>query len=169
MLKYCKISKYKIRKILKNFVEDYTSTQSSKITKLSRNTTDRYYNIFRKICLSSVIQQLPTSYKEESCIGYIEAEHAPETYFRIYKIDKKTFIYEELGEKPNNPIHAILDEDFKKFVGFVCKRYYKFYGLSGQGIIYQYFESILRYNSTKEELFNYIWKQLQKKQPRVFS
>lgn len=163
MLKYCKISQYKIKKILKNFVEDFTSTQSSKITKLSRNTTDRYYNIFRKICLSLVTQQLQESYKDAKCIGYIEAEHEPGSYYNIYKISEKTFIYKKLDEKPDNRRPAILDKDFEKFVSFLNKRYYKFYGISGDSHMYQYFESILRYNHTEEEIFNYIWKQLQKK------
>lgn len=160
MLKYCKISPYKIKKILRIFVKDYTSTEASKITKLSRNTTDRYYNIFRKICLSSTIRRLTTSTTDSQCIGYIEAEHDPGNYFNIYKIDKKTFIYKKLGIKPKNNIHAILDEDFEKFVSFVCKRYNKFYGVTGQSQIYQYFENLFRYSNTEEELFNYIWKEL---------
>jgi len=48
MYKYSKISRYKIKKILKLFCEDLPATKSAKILELNRKTIDRYYNIFRE-------------------------------------------------------------------------------------------------------------------------
>jgi len=48
MLRNCKITDYKIKKILKCFCEDINASQTAKILELNRNTIDRYFNIFRE-------------------------------------------------------------------------------------------------------------------------
>lgn len=48
MLKYSKLSTYKIKKILKCFSEDLPSVKTAEILGLNRRTTDRYYNIIRE-------------------------------------------------------------------------------------------------------------------------
>ena len=48
MLKNCKISDYKIKKILKCFCGDINATKTAQILELNRRTIDRYFNIFRK-------------------------------------------------------------------------------------------------------------------------
>jgi transposase len=47
-LKYSKISRYKIKKIIHCFCLDLTATQCSELLKINRNTVNRYYLIFRK-------------------------------------------------------------------------------------------------------------------------
>ena len=47
-MKYSKISNFKIKKILQCFSNELTSTQTAKHLNLNRNTTDRYYQIFRE-------------------------------------------------------------------------------------------------------------------------
>ncbi len=52
ILKYSKISPYKIRKIIKCFCLDLTAQQCSVLLKINRNTVNRYYLIFRKTIYS---------------------------------------------------------------------------------------------------------------------
>jgi transposase len=47
-MKYSKLSDYKIKKILRCFANELTSTQASQLLGLNRNTTDRYYAMFRE-------------------------------------------------------------------------------------------------------------------------
>jgi len=49
MVKYAKLSTYKVKKILKCFCEDLTATQTSKILDLNRNTINHYFNLFRQL------------------------------------------------------------------------------------------------------------------------
>ena len=44
-MKYSKLSKFKIKKILQCFCNELTSVQASKQLGFNRNTTDRYYNL----------------------------------------------------------------------------------------------------------------------------
>ena len=48
MFKHCKISPYKIRKIIFYFSQDLTATQTASIMKISRVTINRYYKLFRQ-------------------------------------------------------------------------------------------------------------------------
>jgi transposase len=48
MIKYSKISAYKIKKIMWCFCLDLTATQTSKLLRINRNTINRFYNIFRE-------------------------------------------------------------------------------------------------------------------------
>jgi len=47
-MKFSKLSHFKITNILKSFCLELTSVQASKQLGLNRNTTDRYYQIFRE-------------------------------------------------------------------------------------------------------------------------
>ncbi len=48
MLVKAKISKYKIKKIIKHFCIDIDASKTSELTMLNRNTINRYFNIFRQ-------------------------------------------------------------------------------------------------------------------------
>lgn len=48
LIKYCKLNKRKIRKIIECFCGDLTAIQTHHLTKINRNTINRYYRIFRK-------------------------------------------------------------------------------------------------------------------------
>ena len=48
MFKHCKISPYKIKKIIFYFSQDLTATQTASIMQISRVTINRYYKLFRK-------------------------------------------------------------------------------------------------------------------------
>ena len=47
-MKFERLSKYKIKKIIECFSEDIAATSASKILKLNRKTVNRYYNEFLK-------------------------------------------------------------------------------------------------------------------------
>jgi transposase-like protein len=47
-MKYSRLSKYKIKKIIECFGEDITATFAAKILGLNRKTINRYYNEFRE-------------------------------------------------------------------------------------------------------------------------
>lgn len=163
MLKYSKISKYKIKKILKYFVEDYTSTETSKFVKLSRNTVDKYYKLFREIILQLVIEAVKTNSADSHYIGNFKGEYGPKCYLKIYKLTPRLFIQVMMDEKPQDSKNPFMDEDFVVFARFVLKRFSKFHGFSRQSYIYQLSESTLKYAFTMEELSNFIWKHLTKK------
>ncbi len=47
-VKYSKLSRYRIKKLLHCFSDELTSVQAAKQTGVNRNTADRYYTIFRE-------------------------------------------------------------------------------------------------------------------------
>jgi len=105
MLKYCKLSNYKIKKILKCFCEDLPSTKTAKILGFNRNTTDRYYNIFRK-----KISKYSLSKKAE--FGEFELD---ESYFGAKRIRGK----KGRGAVGKTPVFGILKRNGKVFVSIV--------------------------------------------------
>jgi transposase len=48
MIKYSKISTYKIKKILEAFCADLSAKAASEVLKVNRNTVNKYYNYFRE-------------------------------------------------------------------------------------------------------------------------
>ena len=48
-MKYSRLSKYKIKKIIECFSEDITASSAAKILKINRNTINAYYNRFREL------------------------------------------------------------------------------------------------------------------------
>jgi transposase len=48
MIKWAKLSTFKIKKVLQYFCEDLTATQTSKLLNLNRNTVNKYYKLFRE-------------------------------------------------------------------------------------------------------------------------
>jgi transposase-like protein len=67
-----KISKYNLKKIIKHFCVDIPSSKTAILTKINRNTINRYYNIFRKIIYSKQVKDL------EKIFGKAELD---ESYF----------------------------------------------------------------------------------------
>jgi len=49
MLKHCKISRYRLLKIVECFCIDIDATKTSQLLKLNRKTVNRYFNIFRNL------------------------------------------------------------------------------------------------------------------------
>ena len=49
MLKHCKISRYRLLKIVECFCIDIDATKTSQLLKLNRKTINRYFNVFRNL------------------------------------------------------------------------------------------------------------------------
>lgn len=160
MLTNCKISRYKIKKILKCFTEDITAIEASQLIKLNRKTINRYYNVFREIIIQLTVSTLKIKPDAGEFIGYIKGSYGYKCYFKIYKIDEKTFIHTRASEKPINAQKAANDPDFNNYLCYFYKRFPKFQGFTEKGYHYQLFESILKYSYSEEKLFNLIWKRL---------
>lgn len=111
MYKYSKISKYKIKKILKLFCEDLPATKSAILLGLNRKTVNRYYTIFRKAILKH--SQLPQGRLD----GEIEVD---ESYFGAQRVRGKR----GRGAAGKTPVFGILKRDGKVHVSVVknCSR-----------------------------------------------
>lgn len=111
MLKYSKISKYKIKKILKLFCEDIPAIKSAEILNLNRKTIDRYYNLFReKITIASIKEM-------EVICGEFELD---ESYFGAKRVRGKR----GRGAAGKTPVFGLLKRHGKVFVTIVknCKK-----------------------------------------------
>jgi transposase-like protein len=106
MLKYSKISKYKIRKILKCFSEDLPAVKTASLLRLNRKTIDRYYNLFReKIAHASM--------KEKEVVsGEVELD---ESYFGARRVRGKR----GRGAAGKTPVFGLLKRNGKVFVTVV--------------------------------------------------
>jgi transposase-like protein len=106
MLKYSKISEYKIKKILNFFSEDLPAVKTASLLGLNRKTVDRYYNIFReKIALASMKEM-------EVISGEIELD---ESYFGAKRIRGKR----GRGAAGKTPVFGLLKRNGKVFVTVV--------------------------------------------------
>jgi transposase len=106
MLKYSKISKYKVKKILMLFSEDITAVKAASILKLNRKTIDRYYNLFREKIMQVSIREM------EVISGEIELD---ESYFGAKRVRGKR----ERGAAGKTPVFGLLKRDGKVFVTVV--------------------------------------------------
>ncbi len=57
LIKYSKLTDYKLKKIIHCFVVDISATQCAKILKFNRNTINRYYNIFRESIYQNQVEK----------------------------------------------------------------------------------------------------------------
>jgi transposase-like protein len=106
MYKYSKLSKYKIKKILKLFCADTLSTKIAELLELNRKTVDRYYNIFRKKIFDYSKQQV------RKLGGEFEID---ESYFGAHRVRGKR----GRGAAGKTPVFGILKRDGKVYVSVV--------------------------------------------------
>jgi len=111
MVKFSKLSKYKIKKILKLFCEDISAVKSANILGLNRKTIDRYYNIFREKIVRASIDEM-------KCLGG-EFE-LDESYFGAKRVRGKR----GRGAAGKTPVFGLLKRDGRVFVSIVknCSR-----------------------------------------------
>lgn len=77
MIKYAKISDYKIKKIVKHFCIDIEASKTSELTNINRNTVNRFNNIFRHLIYQNQI------FEFQQIIGTVELD---ESYFGAKRI-----------------------------------------------------------------------------------
>lgn len=106
MLKHSKISKYKVKKILKCFSEDLPATKTALLLDFNRKTIDRYYAIFREKILQASIKEM------EVVSGEIELD---ESYFGARRVRGKR----GRGAAGKTPVFGLLKRHGKVFVSIV--------------------------------------------------
>ena len=72
MLKHCKISRYKLLKIVECFCIDIDATKTSQLLKINRNTVNRYFNVFRRLI---------ADYQRSEKAKFIGVVEVDESYF----------------------------------------------------------------------------------------
>ena len=92
-MKFNRLRKYKIRKILVLFCKDLNASLAAQILKINPNTINRYYNMFRE----AIFKDSPLTLEKE--LGIFQAD---ESYFRARRVRGKRG--RELPEK-----HLYLD------------------------------------------------------------
>ena len=77
-MKFERLSKYKIKKIIECFAEDLTATSASKILKLNRKTVNRYYNEFRQKILEKSLEEQKLEFGEFEMKATLEPRESVE-------------------------------------------------------------------------------------------
>lgn len=117
MIKYSKLSTYKIWKIFYYFFEDFTATQTAKIMGINRNTINLWYNRFREAIVRISIEE-SKHFKERYEFGW-EFE-LDESYFGAKRIRGKRWRW----AAGKTPVFGLLKRDGRVFVSIVenCSR-----------------------------------------------
>ena len=117
MIKYSKLSSYKIWKIFYYFFEDFTATQTAKIMGINRNTVNLWYNRFRETIVRIAIEESKT-FKERYEYGW-EFE-LDESYFWARRVRGKRGRW----AAGKTPVFWLLKRDGRVFVSIVenCSR-----------------------------------------------
>lgn len=110
-MKFNRLSKYKIKKIIQCFSMDLTATATSELLKLNRKTINNYFTEFRKLILENSIQQ------EQKELGIFELD---ESYFGAKRVRGKR----GRGAAGKTPVFGVLKREGKVFVSIVprCSR-----------------------------------------------
>lgn len=109
------LTDYKIKKIIEAFCADISSTQASVLLKFNRNTTNRYYNLFREL-----IYEFQTKEKEKFC-GVIEVD---ESYFGSRRIRGFAFKLKRGRGTLKQPVFGIFERNGRVYTEIVpdCKK-----------------------------------------------
>lgn len=110
-MKFNRLSKYKIRKIINCFSMDLTATATSELLKLNRKTVNNYFTEFRELILADSIQ------KHQKELGTFELD---ESYFGAKRVRGKR----GRGAAGKTPVFGVLKREGKVFVSIVprCSR-----------------------------------------------
>lgn len=169
MLKHCKISEYKIKKILRCFAEDYTASDTSRLLKLNRNTINRYYDLFRKIIEAWLKEIIKQNSQNSTYIGYIKCGYGQVGYLKAFKVSSKLFYNIHCIEEPTPPEAGntiFLDQDFLQIARFLYKRFSQFRTFTKKSYFNQLNEVIIRYNFSNDEIFEHLLKNMKKEYPK---
>jgi len=110
-MKYNRLSRYKIKKIMVCFSEDITATSASRLLGINRNTINSYYNSFREKILEKSLKE------EEKEFGIFELD---ESYFGAKRVRGRR----GRGAAGKTPVFGLLKRNGKVFVTVVpnCSR-----------------------------------------------
>jgi len=105
-MKFNRLSKYKIRKILEVFLSDLNASVAAQILRLNRNTVNRYYNLFTKAIFRDSLSLL------EKELGVFEAD---ESYFGARSVRGRR----GRGAAGKTPVFGLLKRDGNVIVSLV--------------------------------------------------
>ena len=105
-MKYHRLSRYKIKRIILCFSEDITASSASKILHINRNTINAYYNEIREKILQHSLKE------QEKELGEFELD---ESYFGARRVRGKR----GRGAAGKTPVFGLLKRDGKVFVTIV--------------------------------------------------
>ena len=105
-MRYSRLSRYKIKKIIEYFSEDLTASSAAKILKLNRKTVNSYYNEFRSLILEHSLRE------QEKELGEFELD---ESYFGARRVRGKR----GRGAAGKTPVFGLLKRNGKVFVTIV--------------------------------------------------
>ena len=110
-MRYSRLSRYKIKKIIECFSEDITASSAAKILKLNRKTINSYYNEFHRLILDHSLHER----KKE--LGEFELD---ESYFGARRVRGKR----GRGAAGKTSVFGLLKRNGKVFVKIVpnCSR-----------------------------------------------
>ena len=110
-MRYSRLSRYKIKKIIEYFSEDITASSAAKILKLNRKTVNSYYNEFRRLILEHSLRE------QEKELGEFELD---ESYFGARRVRGQR----GRGAAGKTPVFGLLKRNGKVFVTIVpnCSR-----------------------------------------------
>ena len=110
-MRYSRLSRYKIKKIIEYFSEDITASSPAKILKLNRKTINNYYNEFRRLILEHSLRE------QKKELGEFELD---ESYFGARRVRGKR----GRGAAGKTPVFELLKRNGKVFVTVVpnCSR-----------------------------------------------
>ena len=105
-MKYHRLSRYKIKRIILCFSEDITASSASKILHINRNTINAYYNEIREKILQHSLKE------QEKELGEFELD---ESYFGARRVRGKR----GRGAAGKTPVFGLLKRNGKVFVTIV--------------------------------------------------
>ena len=110
-MKYNRLSRYQIKKIILCFSEDITASSAAKVLRLNRNTINTYYNAFREKILEHSLKE------QERELGEFELD---ESYFGARRVRGRR----GRGAAGKTPVFGLLKRNGKVFVTVVpnCSR-----------------------------------------------
>ena len=115
MLIRAKISKYKLKKIIKYFCTDILASKTSELIEINRNTVNRYYKIFRAvICITQTNDLIKIFGKAE----------VDESYFGASRIRGNHAKLKRGRGTTKQPVFGILERNGKVYTEIVpdCKK-----------------------------------------------
>ena len=115
MLKYSKISKYKLKKVIKCFCIDIDATKTSLLLGFNRKTINRYFNIFREAIYQHQIEQF------KSFVGEVEVD---ESYFGASRIRGNKVKLKRGRGTLKQPVFGIFQRNGKVYTEVIpdCKK-----------------------------------------------
>ena len=115
MLIRAKISKYKLKKIIKYFCADILASKTSKLIGINRNTINRYYNIFRVLIHIAQVNDL---------IKIFGKAEVDESYFGASRIKGNHAKLKRGRGTTKQPVFGILERNGKVYTEIVpdCKK-----------------------------------------------